>query len=88
MGDGYKRNILTAVDGIVGDVFSEKSAMERGEYSPLPPTLYCGGRWLFSSEGLVKGKRFTGAMIGIYVEGIVSGIKGLNTPSILRYLLS
>ena len=22
-----------------------------------------------SSEGLVKGKRFTGAMVGIYVEG-------------------
>ena len=70
VGDGYKEISFTAVDGIAGDVvlreecYGKKRVFSTSSYSfTVEDAVY------LSSEGLVKGKRFTGAMVGIYVEG-------------------
>ena len=70
VGDGYKEISFTAVDGIVGDVvLREECYGKRRVFSTSSYSFTVEDAVYLSSEGLVKGKRFTGAMVGIYVEG-------------------
>lgn len=66
--EGLRRSCYYRVSDEADDAENENSGQDWCRIVTFENTAY------LSSEGLAKGKRFTGAMVGIYVHGEMSGV--------------
>ncbi len=73
-GDGYISSSFVPADNIPDEITLKQSCRGRRRvFSALGIELAVDNAIYLASEGLTKGKRFTGATAGVYVEGGITG---------------